>query len=457
MRIIICGAGRVGWQAARQLSSERHDVVMIDSDERLIQRVNEMLDVQGIVGHASHPDVLDRAGAADADLLIGVTAMDEVNIVACDIARALFAVPRRIARLRGTGYLLPAYADLYQAQNLSIDVVISPERDIAAAALARLDRPGTFDTASFMDGRVRMLAVSLTLDCPVLNAPLRQLEDLFSGLRASVVAIQRDGRMFVPGAADHLRADDRAYLVAEEADTARVLAILGVDASAVRRIVIIGAGGVGQAVAGALDGRRGLHVTLIDRSDLRAERAAEALSRIVVLQGDGMSVDLMSEAGVPEADVVVTLTDDDHTNILAAVRARQLGARRVAALINDPSLLTLAQGLGVDAQVSPQAVTVAAILRHVRRGLIRGVHVLGNAQAELIEAQVLPGSPLAGTAMRDLGLSPGVRIALIERRGTLTRPGPDARLEAGDGVLIVALSTDIPEVERLLQVSADWF
>lgn len=457
MRIIICGAGQVGWQIARQLSGERHDVVLIDHDQRLIQQANDALDVQGVVGHASHPDVLDRAGAADADLLIAATASDEVNIVACEVANALFSVPRRIARLRGRGYLLPEYADLYQAENLSIDVVINPESEVARAALARLDAPSTFDTETFMDGRLRLLAIALTEACPILNAPLRHLDETFYGLRAVVVGLRRGERFFAPEPADQLHAGDRAFVVTPETDVARTLDIFGLPSGAIRRVVIIGAGNIGIAVAEALERRPGMNVKLLERSRERAERAAERLHSAIVLQGDGMASDLMAEAGVPRADAVLTLTDDDRTNILAAVRARQAGARMVVALVNDPTLMPLAESLGIDALISPRAVTVSSVLRHIRRGLIRDVYSLGNGEAELVEAQVLPGSPLAGATVREIALPRGSLIAAVDKRGQLVKPRPDTRLDAGDLVLIFALTGDIPEVERLLQVSADWF
>ncbi|MFC0340258.1 Trk system potassium transporter TrkA [Paracoccus niistensis] len=457
MRIIICGAGQVGWQIARQLSGEGHDVALIDRDERLIQQANDALDVQGIVGHASHPEVLDRAGAADCDLLIAATASDEVNIVACEIAAALFSVPRRIARLRAQAYIRPEYADLYQAQNLSIDVVISPEQEVAAAALSRLDAPTTFDTETFMDGRVRMLAMALTDSCPILNTPLRHLDQTFFGLRAVVVGLRRGGRFFAPEPNDQLHAGDRAYVVTPEEDVARTLDIFGLPGRPICRVVVIGCGNIGGAVSRSLD--RAPEVTLrIIEGDLgRAEAAAERLRRSVVLHGDGMSPDLMAEAGVPQADAVLTLTADDHVNILAAIRARQAGAGMVVALINDPSLLPLASSLGIDAQISPRAVTVSSILRHIRRGRVRDVYSLGDAEAELIEAQVLPGSALAGQAVRDLKLPRGALIAAVEKAGAILKPRPDTRLEPGDLVLIFALAGDIHEVERLLQVSADWF
>lgn len=457
MRIIICGAGQVGWQIARQLSGERHDVVLIDQDARLIQQANDALDVQGIAGHASHPEVLDRAGAADCDLLIAATASDEVNIVACEIANALFSVPRRIARLRGRSYLLPEYADLYQTSNLSIDVVISPEQEVARAALNRLDAPSTFDTETFMSGRVRLLALALTDDCPVLNTALRHLDQTFTGLRALVVGIRRGTRFFAPEPGDQLHAGDRVYVITAQEDAARTLDIFGRTPPPIRRVVLIGGGNIGLAVAQALESRGGINVKLIERDRSRAERAAERLSRAIVLQGDGMASDLMAEAGLPRADAVLTLTDDDRTNVLAAVRARQAGAGLAVALVNDPSLQPLAETLGIDAQISPRSVTVSSVLRHLRRGLIRDVYSLGNGEAELIEAQVLPGSPLAGATIRDATLPPGALIATVDKGGHLVKPRPDTRLDPGDLVLIFAVTADIPEIERLLQVSADWF
>ncbi|ARJ69646.1 Trk system potassium transporter TrkA [Paracoccus contaminans] len=457
MRIIICGAGQVGWQIARQLSGERHDVVLIDQDARLIQQANDALDVQGIAGHASHPEVLDRAGAADCDLLIAATASDEVNIVACEIANALFSVPRRIARLRGRSYLLPEYADLYQTSNLSIDVVISPEQEVARAALNRLDAPSTFDTETFMSGRVRLLALALTDDCPVLNTALRHLDQTFAGLRALVVGIRRGARFFAPEPGDQLHAGDRAYVITAQQDAARTLDIFGRPPPPIRRVVLIGGGNIGLAVAQALESRGGVNVKLIERDRGRAERAAERLSRTIVLQGDGMASELMAEAGLPGADAVLTLTDDDRTNVLAAVQARQAGAGLAIALVNDPALQPLAETLGIDALISPRSVTVSSVLRHLRRGLIRDVYSLGNAEAELIEAQVLPGSPLAGATIRDAALPPGALIATVDKGGELVKPRPDTRLDPGDLVLIFAVSADIPGIERLLQVSADWF
>jgi len=272
-----------------------------------------------------------------------------------------------------------------------------------------------------------------------------------------VVGLRRGGRFFAPEPYDQLHAGDRAYVVTPEEDVARTLDIFGLPGRPIRRVVLIGAGNIGRAVARVLDASPEVTLRLIEADRERAETAAERLRRSVVLHGDGMSLDLMAEAGVPKADAVLTLTANDHVNILAAVRARQAGAGMVVALINDPSLLALASSLGIDAQISPRAVTVSSILRHIRRGRVRDVYALGDAEAELIEAQVLPGSALAGQTVRDLELPKGALIAAIEKPGGLLKPRPDTRLDPGDLVLIFVLAGDIQEVERLLQVSADWF
>ncbi len=209
MKVIICGAGQVGWQIARHLSSERNDVVVVDNNADLVRRATDTLDVQGIAGHASYPDVLDRAGARDTDMIIAATHSDEVNMVTCQVAHSVFAVPRKIARLRAQSYLTAIYSDLYRRDHMPIDVVISPEREVAEAALRRLNAPAAFDTEEFLGGKATLLGIQLEETCPVLDTPLRQLTDLFSTLRTIVVGVRRGGRLFAPEPGDQLFAEDR--------------------------------------------------------------------------------------------------------------------------------------------------------------------------------------------------------------------------------------------------------
>ena len=457
MKIIICGAGQVGWQIARHLSGERNDVTVIDNNSELIRRATDALDVQGVTGFASHPDILDQAGARDADLIIAATHSDEVNMVTCQVAHSVFQVPRKIARLRSSAYLDAIYSDLYRTDHLPIDVVISPEREVAKAALQRLSAPSTFDVETFLGGKIQLLGIVLEPDCPALNTPLRQLNEIFSSLRAIVAGVRRD-RRFAPEAGDQLFAGDQVYIFTHIEDVNRTLEIFGKPPQKQERVVIIGAGNVGLAVARALEARPDrIRAKLIEHGRARAEYAADRLERTIVLNGDGLSAELLEEAAVPSADAVLAVTDDDKTNILAAVRAKQAGARMVISLINDPTLVPLMGALDIDAYINPRATTVSTILRHIRHGRVRDIYSIGDAEAEVMEAQVLSTSPMSGRAIRDIEFPEGVLIGAVQKGDRIVKPSSDTRIEEGDIVLIFALTADVPEVERLLQVSIDFF
>ncbi|KAB2885607.1 MAG: Trk system potassium transporter TrkA [Albidovulum sp.] len=458
MKVIICGAGQVGWQIARHLAGEKNDVTIVDNNADLVRRATETLDVQGVAGFASYPDVLERAGARDADMIIAATHSDEVNMVTCQVAHSVFGITRKIARLRAQSYMDAIYSDLYRRDHLPIDVVISPEREVAEAALQRLSAPSTFDTESFMNGRAQLLGIALDEDCPVLNTPLRQLTDLFSTLRAIVVGIRREGRLFAPEPGDQLFAGDQVYVFAHVEDVNRTLDIFGKATKKQERIVIIGGGNVGLAVAQALERRTDrIRAKIIERSRAQAERAADSLQRTIVLNGDGMSADLLAEANIERADAVLVVTDDDKTNILAAVRAKQAGCPMAIALINDPTLVPLMGALDIDAYINPRATTVSSILRHIRHGRVRAIYSIGDAEAEVIEAQVLSTSPIAGRLVREIEFPEGVLMGALMKGEKVVKPTGDTRVDEGDVIALFCMSGDVPEVERLLQVSIDFF
>jgi len=288
MKVIICGAGQVGWQIARHLSRENNNVTVVDNNPALVRRATDTLDVQGLTGFASHPDVLDTAGAGDADMIIAATFSDEVNMVTCQVAHSVFSVPRKIARLRSQSYLDAIYSDLYRRDHLPIDVVISPEREVAEAALRRISSPSTFDTESFLSGDAQMLGIALTAECPVLNTPLKQLSELFSTLRAIVVGVRREGTLFVPEPGDQLFENDQIYVFTHTLDVQRTLEIFGKTAKAPERVIVIGGGNVGLTVARALESQQHrIRSRVIEANRTRAEVAADALERTIVLHGDG--------------------------------------------------------------------------------------------------------------------------------------------------------------------------
>ena len=459
MKVIICGAGQVGWQIARHLSGERNDVTVVDNNPDLVRRATDTLDVQGITGFASYPDVLDRAGARDADLIIAATYSDEVNMVTCQVAHSVFDIRRKIARLRSQSYLDAIYSDLYRRDHLPIDVVISPEREVAQAALQRLAAPAAFDTETFMGGAARLIGLRLEEDCPVLNTPLRQLSDLFSTLRVVVLAVRRDGRLFAPEPGDQLFEGDACYLFTPTEDVPRMLDVFGKSQKRQDRVVIVGGGNIGLAVAQALESRPGgrVRTKVIEMNRARAERAADTLERTIVLNGDGLNTGILTEAGIARADAVLAVTDDDKTNMLAAVRAKSEGCPFAISLINDPTMVSLLDPLNIDAFINPRATTVSSILRHIRRGKVRAVYSIGDAEAEVIEAEVLSTSPLAGAALRDIDFPEGVLLGGVKTGDRIRKPSGGLRIEAGDVVVIFALAADVAAVEKMLQVSIDYF
>ncbi len=458
MKVIICGAGQVGWQIARHLSGENNDVTVVDNNPDLVRRATDTLDVQGITGFASYPDILDRAGARDADMIIAATYSDEVNMVTCQVAHSVFAISRKVARLRSQSYLDAIYSDLYRRDHMPIDVVISPEREVAQAALQRLAAPAAFDTEMFLGGKAQLMGLRLEEDCPVVNTPLRQLSDLFSTLRVVVLAVRREGRLFAPEAGDQLFVGDECYVFAPVEDIPRTLEVFGKSESKQERVVVVGGGNIGLAVAKALEesGARA-RVKVIERSRKCAELAADALERTIVLNGDGLDSALLQEAGISRADAVLAVTDDDKVNMLAAVRAKAEGCPFAISLINDPTLVPLMGPLGIDAHINPRATTVSSILRHIRHGKVRGVYSIGDAEAEVIEAEVMSTSNIAGLAIRDIDFPEGVLVGAVAKDGEVVKPTGGLRIEAGDVIVLFALANDVPKVEQLLQVSIDFF
>jgi len=458
MKVIICGAGQVGWQIARHLALENNDVTVVDKEESLIRRITDTLDVGGVVGFASYPDVLERAGAKDADMIIAATFADEVNMVTCQVAHSVFEIPRKIARLRAQSYLNVIYSDLYRRDHLPIDVVISPEKEVAEAALRRLAAPAAFDTESFLDGAVHLVGISLAEDCAVIDTPLRQLSELFSTLSAVVVGVRRNGKLFVPNADDQVFVGDQIYLIVATDDVSRALEIFGKTQKRGDRAIIIGGGEVGLGVARKLEKGEGrMRAKLIEKNRARAEFAADALERTIVLHGDGLDADLLEEANIAKADALLAVTDDDKTNLLSCARAKALGCPFVIALVNDPSLENLMGPLGIDAFINPRATTVSSILRHIRHGRIRAVYSVGDAEAEVIEAQVMSTSSVAGKKVREINWPEGSIVGALKKAGKLVIARGDTRIDEGDILTVFALAKDVQQVEKLFQVSLDFF
>ncbi len=458
MKVIVCGAGLVGTTIARQLAAEGNEVTVIDQSVEQAHKLAESYDLRALVGHASHPDLLDRAGAADADMLIAVTYADEVNMVACEVAHALFNVPTKIARIRAQSYLRPEWSDLFNGEHISIDHIISPEIEVARAIHRRILTPGAFDMIPFAGDRLRLIGVRLTEDCPVLNTPLRQLTELFPGLEINVCGIARGDEVIVPEGDDQLVADDEIYFVAVTDHVPRAMRLFGHEEREARRLVVAGGGNIGLFLAREIEAQQGaVKLKVIEGNRARAEYVAGQLSNSVVIQGDTLDMDILTEAKVQSAEAIIALTNDDEVNILASLLAKRAGCQRAITLVNNPAYENLIGSLGVDVVVNPRSTTVSSILQHVRRGRIRGVHSLRDGGAEVMEAVAVESSSLLGRPISELDLPAGLMICALIRKDEILIVRSDTEIETGDRMILFVRKEAVKKVEKLFSVRLEFF
>ncbi len=458
MKVIVCGAGQVGANIARHLATENNNVTVIDRSPELIRKIGDTLDVQAMVGYASHPGVLEQAGAGDTDMLIAVTFADEVNMVACQVAHSLFNVPTKIARIRHQNYLLPIWADLFSRDHMPIDHIISPEIEVARAISHRLQAPGAFDMIPLGDGAVRVIGVRTDAECPLLDTPLRQLTTLFPDLHISIVGIIREGRTIVPTGDDQILAGDEIYFVAESGHVARAMASFGHEETEARRVVVVGAGNIGLFLAQEIENHHpGVMTRLIESDEARARLAAGALDRSVVVHGNALDPEILAEANVSAAETVISVTNDDKVNFLAALLAKRSGCPRAITLMNELAFEPLVTTLGVDVVVNPRAMTVSTILRHVRRGRIRSVYALREGVGEVIEAEALETSSVVGAPLRQIKLDKGIIIGAVIRGGEVHLPRGDTVIQVHDLVILFATPQAVKKVEKLFAVRLEYF
>ncbi|HFC05263.1 MAG TPA: Trk system potassium transporter TrkA [Rhizobiales bacterium] len=458
MKIIICGAGQVGRGIAERLALEENDVTLIDTSDELIQLISSSQDIQGIVGHGAHPDVLERAGAEDADMIIAATFVDEVNMMACEVANAIFEVPTKIARVRAQAYLAPEYSQMFSSANTAIDVIISPEIAVGETVLRRLALPGAFEAIYFVDEKVIAIGISLRSDCPIVNTPLSQLTDLFPDLNAVVVAVVRDGSTFVPHSDEQLLPEDQVFVIADQSQAVRVLSLFGHNERPPEHVIIGGGGNIGLYVAEKLEERNSkIKIRVIEASEPRAEFVSERLRRAMVLHGSVLDDEILREAGIHRADAFIAVTDDDKVNILASMMAKQQGALQAMSLVTGLEISSLRDRLGLDAFIDPRNVTMSSILKHARRGRIRGVHPILGGDGEIVEADVLETSPMIGNKLRDTELPEGVRIGAIVRDDKVIMPTGDTEIKANDRVVLFAMADQVQDLQHLFRVSLEYF
>jgi trk system potassium uptake protein TrkA len=458
LKIIILGAGQVGRTAAYHLSREEaNEVTVVDSDETVLQQLQDRLDVRTVSGNAASPSVLAAAGCADADLLVALTSSDEVNMVACQVAWTLFKTPTKIARIRAASYA--AHPQLFgELTGFAVDTWVSPEQLVTEYVERLIEHPGALQVVDFADGRVRLVGVRAVEGGLLVGQPLSNLPKHIPGVETRVAAMYRRGRSVRPDGETVVEPGDEVFFLAAREDIRTVMSELRKLEARVRRIVIAGAGHIGVRLAQALEGR--LQVKLIERDKHRARRAAEVLREAIVLNGDAADEELLIEENVDSADVFVAVTNAEEANILSAMLAKRIGCRKVMALINRPAYAELMESDRVDIAISPQTITIGSLLAHVRRGDVVKVHSLRRGAAEAIEA-IAHGdsdtSQVVGRPVEGVKLPEGTTIGAIVRGDDVIMAHHDTVIEEGDHVILFLTDRrHVEAVEKLFQVGVSF-
>ena len=457
MKIIILGAGQVGSSVASNLASEANDITVVDDNPAILQDLQDRHDIRTLRGHASHPDTLKQAGADDADMVIAVTNSDETNMIACQVAYTLFHTPTKIARVRSVEYL--NHSRLFSQDALPVDVLISPEQLVTEYIERLIEYPGALQVLDFAGGQVQLVAVHAYYGGPLVGHELRDLQVHMPGIDARVASIFRQGQPITPCGDTIIEVDDEVFFVAARKHIRAVMSELRKMDKPVKRVLLAGGGNIGMRLASAIENR--YQVKVIECYEDRARQLSESLDKTMVLLGDAADEELLVEENIESVDVFCALTNDEEANILSAMLAKRLGARKVMSLINRASYVDLVQSDIIDIAISPQQATIGSLLTHVRRGDVVMVHSLRRGAAEAIEA-VAHGdrhsSRVVGRIIDEIKLPRGTTIGAIVRGDEVVIAHHDSVIESDDHVILFLSDKKcIQEVERLFQVGVTFF
>lgn len=458
MQIIILGANQVGSTLAETLANEANDITVVDTDAEKLRELKDHIDIGTITGEASHPDVLERAGGEDADMIIAVTESDEINMVACRVAYSLFQTPKKICRIRSSSYLVSD--KLFDKKNgIAVDVVISPELIVSSYISSLIDLPGSLQVLDFADGKVQLVAVKAYYGGPLVGQEIRFLRQHMPSVETRVAAIFRKDRPITPEGSTVIEADDEVFFVAAKNNIRACMGELRRLDRPYKRIIIAGGGNIGLRLAENIEQR--YQVKIIERDLKRCAFLSEYLDKAIVLNGESSHQELLLDENIEDTDVFLALTDDDEANIMSSLLAKRLGAKKVMATINNPAYVDLVQGGEIDIAISPQQATIGSLLTHVRRGDVVKVHSLRRGAAEAMEAIAhgdKASSKVVGRAIEDIDLPEGTTIGAIVRNDEVLIAHDDTVVESGDHVILFLVDRKkIREVERLFQVGFSFF
>ncbi len=456
MNIIICGAGRVGFTIAKSLSAQDHSITIIDQSSDDIQKINDAIDVKGVVGMGTFPSVLDKANAKEADMIIAVTKSDEVNMLICQIAHSIFKISKKIARIRSPEYLDTKYINLYDNINLPIDVIISPEIEVAKSLQRKLEAPGAHNNVNFAKNKISMLEIIINEKCPIANIQLNKLTTMFPDLEANILGVVRDGNFLMLKKTDKMHINDKAYVIINTSQMKRTLLAFGHEEKIAKKILIIGGGNIGFNLAKSIEKTfEDARIKIIEKNKSRAELIANQLNNSIVINGDGLDEDVLTEANVEESETVLALTNDDEDNLMVSVLVEKFSKdKKTIALVNKPNYSLLQSSLKIDDLVDPRMTTVSTILKHVHKGTIQTVYTLLNGEYEIIEAEIIETSELINKSLKDSDLPKEIRIGAILRKDDIIIPRSNFIFQKGDLVVFLSKRDQLSKVENLFRISS---
>ena len=456
MNIIICGAGRVGFTIAKLLIEQNHSITIIDQSSEDIQKINESLDVKAIVGKATSPAVLEKANTSDADMIIAVTRNDEINMLICQIAYSIFKVPKKIARIRSQEYLDPKFSGLFNKENLPIDYIISPELEIAKSIQRKLEAPGALDNVPFADNKIRLLEILIDEKCPIYGIKLNELTKKFPKLDAYILGVIRNDNFKIMKKNDTLKHKDKAYIVVNSIKMQETLTVFGHDEKISNKILIIGGGNIGLNLAKNIEQSfDSARLKIIEKNKDRAEYIANELNDTIVINGDGLDEDVLSEANLDEVETVLALTNDDEDNLMVSVLVEKFSKdKRTMALINKPNYSLLQSSLKIDDLIDPRMSTVSSILKHVHKGTIENAYTILNGEYEVIEADIIETSELINKKLKDSNLPDEIRIGSILRNKEVIIPYSEYVFQKNDTVVLLSKRDHLPTVENMFRISS---
>ena len=462
MNIIICGAGRVGFTIAKLLSEQGHSITVIDQSSEDIQKINDSLDVKAIVGKASYPSILEKANASETDMIIAVTRNDEINMLICQIAFSIFNIPKKIARIRSQDYLNPKFTRVYNKENLPIDVIISPEIEIAKSIQRKLEAPGALDSVPFADNQIRLLEVLIKDNCKSIDIKFNELTKKHPKLEANIIGINREEKFFIPKKTDSVKKDDKIYVIINSSQMAETLKAFGHEEKISKKILIIGGGNIGFNLAKNIEETLDtVRVKIVEKDKKRAEYLAQELNDSIVINGNGLDEEVLAEANLDEAETVLALTNDDEDNLMVSVLVekfakdkKDIDDKRTMALINKPNYSLLQSSLKIDDLIDPRMNTVSSILKHVHKGTIENAYTISNGEYEVIEAEIIETSELINKELKNSNLPEEIRIGAILRNKKVIIPRSDFVFKKEDQVVFLAKKDSISFVENMFRLSS---